>query len=544
MKNSIRMKKIFVSMAFCCAISGVAYGQVAYETPTMGWSSWNTYRVNISEELIKRQADAMIESGLSEVGYRFINIDDGYFGGRDEEGKLVSHPKRFPNGLRPVVDHIHQLGLKAGIYSDAGRNTCGSYWDADTLGIGVGLYGHDLQDARYFFEECGFDFIKIDFCGGHPQQNFEKLELDERERYTAIRQAIDSVGRPDVRVNICRWAYPGTWVSQVGDSWRIAYDIHNNWKSVKSIIDTNRYLSAYAFGGHYNDMDMLEIGRGLSEAEERTHFGMWCMMSSPLLIGCDLTKIPESSLTLLKNTELIALNQDPLGLQAYQVRNDGGVGLFVKDVQRLIGPERAVALYNSTDQEREFVLHFSEVDLGGKVEVRDLFTHSSLGEFISGKLIVRIPPHDTRIFRLKGELRYERQTYEAEHAWLDSYQCLSNPLAVGSAYYVEAPSLSGGAKVTGIGNTPENGMEWRDVYSANGGDYWMHVNYQCSDIRQLSCRVNDGIRFSLYVSSGAEDIVGKCRFHIRLNPGFNRIRFFSTKGKCPDIDVMRLERIM
>lgn len=537
------MKKIFVGLALGWSLTGGLSAQVAYETPTMGWSSWNTYGVDISDELICKQASEMKKLELDKVGYRYINIDDGYFGGRDAEGRLLTHPERFPKGLLPVVDHIHGLGLKAGIYSDAGRNTCGSFWNSDSLGVGVGMYGHDLQDARFFFDECGFDFIKIDFCGGSAQQNADALSLDERERYTAIRQAIDSVGRPDVRINVCRWAYPGTWVSQVGSSWRISTDIHDSWSSIKNIINKNKYLSAYAFGGHYNDMDMLEIGRGLSKEEERTHFGMWCIMSSPLLIGCDLTKIPNSSLELLQNAELVAVNQDLLGQQAYQVRTDNGVSLFVKDLVRPIGNDRVVAIYNSTDEVRNFTLDFSEVDLGGKVEVRDLFNRESLGEFISGKLVVNVKPHDTHIYRLKGELRYERQTYEAETAWLDTYQCLSNPLAVGSAYYVDVPQLSGGGKVTGLGNTQENGMEWREVYSQNGGDYWMHLDYLCSDIRQISCCVNDGSSFSLYVSSGSDNIVGKCRFHIRLNPGFNKIRLFSTKGKCPDIDVMHLERI-
>ena len=538
------MKKILVSLALGWVMTGAVYGQVAYETPTMGWSSWNTYRVNISDKLIENQADAMKKLGLGDVGYRYINIDDGYFGGRDAEGRLLTHPQRFPNGLRPVVDYIHDLGFKAGIYSDAGSNTCGSFWDADTLGIGVGLLGHDVQDADFFFRECGFDFIKVDFCGGQAQQNSMGLDLNERERYTAIRQAIDSVGRPDVRLNVCRWTYPGTWVGQVASSWRISSDIQPQWNSIKSIIDKNKYLSAYAYEGHFNDMDMLEMGRGLSEAEERTHFGMWCIMSSPLLIGCDLTKIPNSSLDILKNTELIALNQDPLAKQAYLVKNTDGVSLFVKDVERLIGPSRAVAIYNSTDVEKEFVLDFAEVDLGGKVAVRDLFEQTSLGEFISGKLVVKVKPHDTKIYKLTGDLRYERQIYEAETAWLDTYQCIKNPLAVGSAYYEDAPGLSGGGKVTGLGNTPENGMEWRDVYSQNGGDYWMYVNYLSKDIRQISCRVNEGIRFTLFVSSGSDEVVGKCRFHIRLNPGFNKIRIFSTKGKCPDFDVVRLERIL
>lgn len=158
----------------------------ASDGPTMGWSSWNTYRVNICDSLIMRQADAMVANGLKDAGYRYINIDDGYFGGRDSHGTLLIHPVRFPRGLKPVVDHIHALGLKAGIYSDAGRNTCGNYYDNDSIARGVGMYGHDREDAEFFFTTTGFDFIKVDFCGGDAPQNSERLSLDERERYTAI----------------------------------------------------------------------------------------------------------------------------------------------------------------------------------------------------------------------------------------------------------------------------------------------------------------------------------------------------------------------
>ena len=139
------------------------------EPPIMGWSSWNTYRINISEDLIKRQAEAMVSLGLKDAGYRYINIDDGFFGYRDEKGVLQTHPERFPNGVKGVADYIHRLGLKAGIYSDAGANTCGSLWDADPNGIGVGLYGHEKQDADLYFNQWGFDFIKIDYCGAGQQ---------------------------------------------------------------------------------------------------------------------------------------------------------------------------------------------------------------------------------------------------------------------------------------------------------------------------------------------------------------------------------------
>lgn len=283
------------------------------EPPLMGWSSWNTYRVNINEALICKQADAMVEQGLQAAGYSYVNIDDGFFGYRDKEGLLHTHDQRFPNGIKPVADYIHSKGLKAGIYSDAGSNTCGSIWDNDRNGVGVGLYGFERQDADLYFNKWGFDFIKIDYCGAL------QLDLDERKRYTEIVEAIREVCPRNISVNICRWAYPGTWVKDLARSWRISPDISPKWESVRSIIYKNLYLSAYAGEGHYNDMDMLEIGRGLNPEEEEVHFGMWCIMSSSLLIGCDLTRIPEASLELLKNPELIALNQDPLGLQAYVV---------------------------------------------------------------------------------------------------------------------------------------------------------------------------------------------------------------------------------
>ena len=296
----------------------------------------------------------------------------GILGGRDASGELITHPVRFPNGLKQTVDHIHALGFKAGIYSDAGRNTCGSFWDKDSLGINVGFYGHDRQDADYFFKEIGFDFIKIDFCGGDAKQNFDQLGLDEQERYTAIHNAILATGRKDVRMNVCRWNFPGTWVHDVAFSWRISQDINPSWESVKNIIRQNLYLSAYASEGKYNDMDMLEIGRGMSEEEDKTHFGMWCIMSSPLLIGCDLTTISEKALRLLKNEELIALNQDVLGLcKLMSLSKLDGVYILTKDLEEVNGNTCAVAVYNSTDEERTIHLDFAD-SIAGRRECTGL----------------------------------------------------------------------------------------------------------------------------------------------------------------------------
>lgn len=234
------MKRILLFLT--CLLSLGAYG---HQPPMMGWSSWNTYRVNISDSLIMRQADAMVANGLKKVGYNYVNIDDGYFGGRDQQtGRLLVHPERFPQGLKPVVEHIHRLGLKAGIYSDAGRNTCGSIYDADTIGIGVGLYTHDQQDCDMFFRELGFDFIKVDYCGGKPHPKGDTLQLDEQTRYTEIAEAIRKTGRKDVRMNACRWDFPGTWVCHVAGSWR----------------HIARHTSEMGFGEGYHPSEPVSLG--------------------------------------------------------------------------------------------------------------------------------------------------------------------------------------------------------------------------------------------------------------------------------------------
>lgn len=530
------MKKIVTSLLLLAMTGGKAQ---AYETPTMGWSSWNAYGFKINEEIIKSQADALVSTGLKEAGYIYLNIDDGFFGGRDSSGKLLIHPTRFPNGMKTVVDYIHSKGLKAGIYSDAGRNTCASYFGGDTIGVGVGLYGHDQEDIDLYFKELDFDFIKVDFCGGSPGHNADKLDLPEKERYTAISQAIRNTGRTDVRLNVCRWAFPGTWVHDVATSWRVTEDIYLGWNSIKSIVGQNLYLSAYATEGKYNDMDMLEVGRGLSAEEDKTHFGMWCIMSSPLLIGCDMTAIAEESLALMTNAELIALNQDKLGLQAYVVDKVNGAYLLVKDVQQLYGNRRAVAVYNPTDSEVTRAVDFLALDLGGKVAVRDLFERRDIGTF-AASMDVTVPAHGTRIYLLEAENRYERTKYEAETAWLSDYQELSNNQAAETGIYEEAGYCSGGAKAGWLGRKASNDLQWRSVYSNEGGDYDLTLSFITGETRKVYLQVNGGEAQVLELNSGGWSSVGKKEVRISLQKGNNTVRLYNSSGWMPDIDCMEL----
>ena len=200
----------------------------------MGWSSWNAYMVDISDSIITHQVDLIAEKGLRKAGYSFVNIDDGFFGYRDSSGYMIPHPTRFPegsDGMRRLVDYIHAAGLKGGIYSDAGDNTCGSSYNHDLNGLGAGLWNHDIQDAERYFNEWDFDFIKIDFCGGINRR------LEEKDRYLQIRNVIDSISNKPIEINICRWDYPGTWVGNAGNSWRISADIRPIWSSVKYIVE-------------------------------------------------------------------------------------------------------------------------------------------------------------------------------------------------------------------------------------------------------------------------------------------------------------------
>lgn len=513
----------------------------AQNGPTMGWSSWNTYGVDINENLIKRQADAMVSKGLKDVGFDHINIDDGYFGGRDKtDGHLLIHKTRFPNGLKPIVEYIHSKGLKAGIYSDAGRNTCGSMFNGDATGKGVGLYEHDQQDANYFFNDCGFDFIKVDFCGGSYYHNEDHLVLDEQQRYTAISQAIRNTGRTDVRMNACRWAYPGTWVSNVAFSWRTTGDINNSWGSVKDILAENLYLSAYCHDGHFNDMDMLEVGRSLSVEEDKTHFGMWCIMASPLLIGCDMTNIKSQTLTLLKNKELIALNQDPLYQQAYVAGLTNGCHILVKDIETQNGTKRAFALYNPNDDARSATIKFSQIDLAGKVQLRDVFQKKDLGDF-ENQYEVTIPAHGTRIYVAEGETRLERTRYEAETAYISDYQEIKNNQAEKTGIYEAANYCSAGFKAGWLGQSEQNDLQWRNVYSDNGGKYRLTIAYISGENRNITVSVNGKKVQTVNVNSGGWSTVGRRNIDINLEKGCNIIRLSNATGWMPDIDYMELK---
>ncbi|TDE03752.1 glycoside hydrolase family 27 protein [Flavobacterium hiemivividum] len=367
------------------------------QTPIMGWSSWNNFHVNINEEIIKAQADFMVSSGMAAAGYSYVNIDDGFFAGRDKKGDLIVHPERFPNGMKVISDYIHSKGLKAGIYADAGINTCASHWDKDTIGVGSGLMGHDRKDLKLMLNDWNYDFIKVDWCGG------DWLGLDVETRYTQIANVIKEI-KPNTVYNICRWEFPGKWALQIADSWRISGDITNTFSSILHIIDLNADLWKYASPGHVNDMDMLQVGRGMSYEEDKTHFSMWSMMNSPLLAGNDLRSMTKQTIEILTNKEIIALNQDPLVYQARRLVDNGDLEVWAKPLVSTMSGKVAVTLLNRSNKTATISLDLNTVgiDASKGYSYRDLWTKKDFDRSEKSTLSFEVPKHGVVVLTLDG----------------------------------------------------------------------------------------------------------------------------------------------
>lgn len=533
------MKKIYpIFLVFALIVSCTSSQPQAVKPPLMGWSSWNAYMVDISDSIIMHQANLIVKRGLKDAGYGNVNIDDGFFGYRDQRGYMIPHPQRFPGGsaqMRSISDHIHSLGLKAGIYSDAGDNTCGSSYNKDLNGIGAGLWMHDVQDADQYFNNWNFDFIKIDYCGGIHRR------LEERNRYEEIRQVIDSVAGRHIDINVCRWDYPGTWVEKIADSWRISGDIRPVWSSVRHIVEKNLYLSAYAHDGHYNDMDMLAVGYnikpspfwedglGLSYAEEEAHFGMWCIMSSPLLLGCDIEYIPEETMRIITNPELIAVNQDPLGLQAHVVQHEGETYVFAKDILRRHGGARAVALYNPSDSAASFSVPADVLEFAGEMKLRDLNLRSNLAP--CRVIEMTLQPHTAKILKVEGE-RIEPVLYEAEWGYCPDFTAIRGT----GVKYIPVEGASGRAVATNLGDSPTNYLEWADVFSLKGGKYRISVRFSSPEAVDFDLVVNGKAHHASVATTDSAFV--EIPFDVEFLKGENDVRISGVTSSKVALDCL------
>lgn len=303
-------------------------------TPPMGFNDWNAFGCDVSEQLIKDTADLFVSSGLKDAGYQYVNIDDCWaLRERGPDGRLVPDPQKFPSGIAGTAAYVHGLGLKLGIYADAGTATCAGY---------PGSLGHEQIDADTF-AQWGVDYLKYDNCNN----NSDGSRADFIRRYAAMASALGATGRPIV-YSICEWGevQPWEWAGELGNLWRTTGDISDSWASMSSIIAQNAPLFWAARPGAWNDPDMLEIGNGgMTTTEYETHFAMWSMMAAPLLIGTDLRKATPDTLRILSNRELIAIDQDPLGVQAQVLYHLGDQMVLARP---LANGDRAIALYNAS----------------------------------------------------------------------------------------------------------------------------------------------------------------------------------------------------
>jgi alpha-galactosidase len=357
-------------------------------TPPMGFNNWNTTgcRATFNETMVKEIADLFVTSGLKDAGYHYVNLDDCWaLPARGAAGDLVPDPVRFPGGIKALADYVHARGLKFGIYTSAGTRTC------NRLGFPGGL-DHEQQDAD-LFASWGVDYLKYDNCNNQGR--------DAVERYTRMRRALERTGRPIVYA-ICEWGQnkPWEWAGEIGHLWRTTGDIADNWGSVRGIIQRNMELAAHARPGAWNDPDMLEVGNGgMTDTEYRTHFGLWAMMTAPLLIGTDLRKATPQTMEILLNREVIAVDQDPLGVQARPVRSAHGHHILAKPLR---GGDVAVALYNETGQPATIVTTAAEAGLrrASTYRLRDLWAHTDVET--TGAIRAHVPAHGTALFRVSA----------------------------------------------------------------------------------------------------------------------------------------------
>jgi alpha-galactosidase len=356
-------------------------------TPPMGFNNWNATGCAIDEKLIRDTADIFVSSGLREAGYTYVNIDDCWAAPeRDPVTKRLSaHPERFPSGIKALADYVHARGLKLGIYTSAGTQTC-----ARTM---PGALDHEEIDAQTF-ADWEVDYLKYDNCNNQGRPALE--------RYTKMRDALKKTGRPIV-FSICEWGQnkPWEWGKDVGHLWRTTGDINDTWPSVVNLLKQNAPLDAYAGPGHWNDPDMLEVGNGgMTDTEYRSHFSLWAMMAAPLLIGSDLRKVGKPTFDILLNKEIIALDQDRLGVQAKVLSNANGHWVFAKP---LANGDTAVALFNESETPAAIGTTAEALGLRkrGAYAIRDLWEGKDfhIGENISAV----VAPHATVVYRIKAE---------------------------------------------------------------------------------------------------------------------------------------------
>jgi len=366
------------------ALHKVPYNGLA-KTPPMGWNSWNKFAGRIDDATVRAVADALVSSGMKDAGYTYVNIDYTWDAGRDAQGNIQSNNK-FPD-MKALADYVHSKGLKIGIYSSPGPNTCAGY---------EGSYGHEQQDARTW-AAWGIDYLKYDWCSARNLYTDDEMQAV----YQKMGDALQASGRSIV-YSLCQYGRQEVWKwgpDVGGNLWRTTGDIGDRWESMSKIGFNQDELAPYAAPGHWNDPDMLEIGNGgMSDIEYRTHMSLWSMLAAPLIAGNDLRDMTPAIHDILTNREVIAIDQDSEGHQAKRVAKNGDQEIWTRP---LSGGAQAVALFNRGTADAPITIKWSDVGMkSAPKKARDLWAHSDV-KLGKGDYTVSVPAHGVVLLRVR-----------------------------------------------------------------------------------------------------------------------------------------------
>ncbi|WP_145786622.1 ricin-type beta-trefoil lectin domain protein [Kitasatospora atroaurantiaca] len=518
--------------------TAVTSNQVSVPSAPMGWASWNSFAAKIDYNVIKAQVDAFVAAGLPAAGYQYINIDEGWWQGtRDSAGNITVDTSEWPGGMSAIADYIHSKGLKAGIYTDAGKNGCGYYFPTGRPAApNTGSEGHYAQDMLKF-STWGFDFVKVDWCGGDVEG------LDARSSYQAISdavaQAAAATGRP-LTLSVCNWGKqnPWNWGAGMAPMWRTSNDIvffgnAPSWSNMLSNFDQTLHPAAQ-HTGYYNDPDMLMVGMpGFTAAQNRAHLSLWAISGAPLLAGNDLTTMTAETAGILKNPELIAVDQDPRGLQGVKVAEDS-TGLQVYGKVLSGSGKRAVVLLNRTSSAQNVTVRWSDLGLASaSATVRNVWSQTDLGGFGTG-YTTSVPAKDSVLLTIGGT-EAAGTTYEAEST--------ANTKA-GSAVNASCANCSGAAKVGSVGNGAANTLRFNGVAAGSTGVKVVDIAYVNGDGKPRTAVLQVNGQTATTVSfppTGSWSASGTVSVEVSLAKGSaNTLTFSNASAWAPDLDAVKV----
>jgi len=378
--------KTLTTVAVLCGVSGTLLAQSMQlaATPPMGWNSWNHFACKVSDAVVRAAADAIASNGMKQAGYIYVNIDDCWQGKRNEKG-IIQPNERFPD-MKALADYVHSKGLKLGIYSSPGPLTCAKY---------EGSYGHEEQDAQTY-AGWGMDYLKYDWCSAAKVYKPSEMPAVYKKMYDALKRA----GHPIV-YSLCQYGMEQVWewgASVGGNLWRTTDDISDNYESMCFIGFGQNGLQKFAGPGHWNDPDMLEVGNGkMTKDEYLTHMSLWCILAAPLLAGNDLSKMTQATLGILTNPEVVAVDQDPKGVEGHRISQVGPLEVWAKP---LADGSQVVGLFNRGESMNPVSLDFRDIGVSGSATIRDLWGRKDLGSF-QDHFTASVPKHGVVMIKVK-----------------------------------------------------------------------------------------------------------------------------------------------